>query len=235
MRDLREFKNLREALKIVDDLEMQELERIVESEPKPVYSNKFKKRMAKMLKYADKPYFRFVSTAGKRAAVWVVMIMTVLLTTTFSVKAIREPVVRFITEVFEKFTSIVFVVDEDSEQGDVNLPTEIEKRYYPKNIPNNYSISNDIVIGDMAMVAYSASGESDITFQQYIITRQIVQADTEGIEFENVEVNEYGGIYFVKNGVDMLIWIDGEYGYTLSGNCGKDTLMSMTELSEKNN
>ena len=71
------------------------------------FSEKFIKRMDKLIKSQRKPYWNFISTVSRRAAVIIVAIIT-LVTAAFSVKAIREPIIKFIKQVYESFTHYSF-------------------------------------------------------------------------------------------------------------------------------
>ena len=71
------------------------------------FSEKFMKRMDKLIKSQRKPYWNFISTVSRRAAVIIVAIIT-LVTAAFSVKAIREPIIKFIKQVYESFTHYSF-------------------------------------------------------------------------------------------------------------------------------
>ena len=74
------------------------------------FSEKFIKRMDKLIRAQRKSYYKFINTAAKRAAVIFAAIIT-LFTASLSVKAIREPVVRFIKQVYETFIHYTFEGD----------------------------------------------------------------------------------------------------------------------------
>ena len=74
------------------------------------FSEKFNKKMEKLIKSQRKPYWNFISTVSRRAAVIIVAIIT-LVTAAFSVKAIREPIIKFIKQVYESFTHYSFEGD----------------------------------------------------------------------------------------------------------------------------
>lgn len=67
------------------------------------FSERFNKRMEKLIRSQKKVYYNFVNTAYKRVAILCVILLT-MLTTACSVKAIREPIVNFIKQVYESFT-----------------------------------------------------------------------------------------------------------------------------------
>ena len=71
------------------------------------FSEKFNKKMEKLIKSQRKSYYILINTVGKRVAILFVAIIT-LFTASMSVKAIREPVINFIIEVYESFTKYFF-------------------------------------------------------------------------------------------------------------------------------
>lgn len=192
----------------------------------PEYSESFKMRMNRLLKLSKKSYFRFVSTAGKRAASFAVILLLSLTVTTFSVKALREPTIEFIIGVYEKFSSLVFGTD-DSQAA---YPETIEEIRTIKNLPVGYTLADTVSTDIFIKTTYVSPGYNDIIFKQYLITSTEVQADTEGVDLENLEIAGYPAVYFNNKGISTINWTDGKYGYGISGNLEKETLISMTEL-----
>ena len=76
------------------------------------FSEDFENKMQKLIKMQKKSYFHLINTVGKWVAVIILAIMISLTATTFGVKAIRESVIKFITETFEKFTAVSVEDDE---------------------------------------------------------------------------------------------------------------------------
>jgi len=56
-----------------------------------------------MPKEETKPYFRFVNTGAKRTLLALAVVMLLLITMVFSVSALREPVMEFISEIYHMF------------------------------------------------------------------------------------------------------------------------------------
>ena len=94
-----------------------------------VFSERFNKKMEKLLKAQKKVYWKFINTAAKRVAI-IFLVFIALFTTACSIKEIREPVVRFIIETYEKFNQYFF-------EGDTT--DEISYEYKIKNIPDGFA------------------------------------------------------------------------------------------------
>ena len=101
-------------------------------------SDEFKARMEKLLRRQRRGYYVLFGTTARRVASFVVALLLAMTVTTFSVDALRQPVVRFFTEVFETFTRVIFV-DDTSDPVQV----EMEKRA-PSYIPDGYVVESEI-------------------------------------------------------------------------------------------
>jgi len=222
---------LKEALIASEEMYLKQIEyEMFECDFRYEFSERFEKRMNRLIKTHKKPYYSFINTVGKRV---VVSIMAVL-AATFSVKALRDPVVKFLIEVYEKFTSIVFHAD-DFESNDLVkvFPESIEEIRVIKNVPDGYFIEDTVNVGVFLRITYKASGKTEIYYDQRVITDTKITANTEGIISEQLEISGYDAIFYNNNGLSVLIWTDGEYGYKITGELEKDTLISMTELEKR--
>lgn len=122
------------------------------------FSERFNKRMAKLIKSQRKSYWVLINTAAKRAAVIFVAIIT-LFTAAFSVKAIREPVLRFIKEVYETFTRYTY-------EGD--MADKITKEYVLTYIPDGFEQTSKIENENSIITTYKNSFGETIMFTQQI-------------------------------------------------------------------
>ncbi len=67
----------------------------------------------------------------------IIALFVIMTTTVMSVEALRVPVIRFIIETFEKFTSINFDLDSET-----IIPATIETKYEPEYITAGYNLFN---------------------------------------------------------------------------------------------
>ena len=93
----------------------------------------FEKKMNKLIKATNRSYWRWVNTVGKRVALLIVAIL-LLFSTAFSVKAVREPIIRFFTEIYEKYIVIGF-------EGETSKT--IEYVYSISEIPEGYTVVDE--------------------------------------------------------------------------------------------
>lgn len=134
------------------------------NETKITFSDSFNQRMTNLINSQRKPYYKLVNTAAKRVAIIFLLILTVL-TTALGVKAIREPIFRFIKQMYESF--IHYTCNDNSvdkiqkEYTITNLPEGFEKVSVVKNknsISTNYISSRGDTIQFTQMTTNSHSG-----------------------------------------------------------------------------
>lgn len=101
----------------------------------------------------------------------------------------------------------------------------------PGYVPRGYtleSMSNDEYSGSMSFV--SADGDS-ISFSYILDSNLVMNVDNEHQKCR--EITRNGRIYLFYEGIDvpmnMVIWNDGTYLYTLIGTLGEDELMKTAE------
>lgn len=172
------------------------------------FSERFNKRMAKLIQSQRKSYWVLINTAAKRAAVVFVAILT-LFTAAFSVKAIREPVLKFIKQVYENYIDYLFDGDKT-----VTIDKEYVITYLPEGFEKISKTQNDFVI----TTKYENNKGDSVVFSQQI---------TEGNSGYAVD-NEHGDVVVeTVDGIDVLfkefystkraVWVDK--GYVFSVNC----------------
>ena len=152
------------------------------------FSEKFIKRMDKLIRAQRKSYYKFINTAGKRAAVIFAAIIT-LFTASLSVKAIREPVVRFVKRVYETFIHYSF---------DGGTTDKISKEYAIR-VPENFNQTNRIQGDALIATEYTSDSGDIIEFKQmttkysigYFVDNEIGNIKTEVINGMEVDFKEW--------------------------------------------
>lgn len=186
------------------------------------FSENFENKMQKLIRAQKKSYFYLINTVGKRAAIIILAIMISLTATTFGVKAIRESVIKFITETFEKFTAV------SVEDNEIDTQVEFVKTA-PQYIPEGYVVESEIEADGFYRVIYSGSENTSIDYAQKINYGTIYNVDTEDVEYEKININSFDGIKYVKNGINTVVFVDKTYMYTIYGQVSFDELIKMAE------
>lgn len=186
------------------------------------FSDAFEKKMQKLIRAQKKSYYYLINTVGKRAAIIVLAIVISLTATTFGVKAIRESVIKFITETFEKFTAVSVEDEEPVVQKDI-------VKAVPQYIPEGYIVESEVNSGIFYKVIYKNQENNFIIYNQKINFGTIANVDTEGVEYEKISIDYFDGIKYSKNGVNKVAFADETYMYTISGQISFDELIKMAE------
>ncbi len=188
------------------------------------FSAAFEEKMRRLLRRQKYGYFVLFGTAGRRVASVVVALLVSMTVATFSVKALREPFVRFITEVFETFTSILFVDDEPA-------PANVEmETVSPAYIPEGYVVESEVVIGKTYKVVYcGASIDKRLNYTQRQNDIGAMGLNTENIEYHSVKVNNHEGIVYFNNGVVTVMFDYEGYTYSVAGSFAEEELLRIAE------
>lgn len=155
------------------------------------FSKRFTKRMEKLINSQKKVYYKLINTACKRVAIVFVLIITIF-TAAFSVKAIREPIINFIKQVYESFTYYTFGGDT------VEI---ITKEYNITEIPDDYEQIEKTTEDNLVVTTYKNSLGNTIIFSQMTTEYSI------GYFVDN----ESGNLYVEKVGnieVEFKEWYD---------------------------
>lgn len=193
----------------------QELEHIT-------FSDAFEIKMQKLISMQKKSYFYLINTVGKRVAIIVAAIIICLTATTFGVKAIRETVIEFITETFDKFTKVTVETEELDEQPEL-------VKTVPTYIPAGYVKERETDTGAMYRVVYKNNEDNLISYNQVFGSGTVHNVDTEGAKCIEIKINNFEGIKYVKNGVNTVVFADNAYMYTIHGRISFEELIKMAE------
>ena len=110
-----------QALKDVSDEDFNEDMNSISLTGEHEFSDKFNRKMKKLIARQKKQYFRFVSTAGRRAAC-IILAVVVISASALSVEAVRNAVYDFIIKIFSNHSVVT------TESGtDDGYPTSIEE------------------------------------------------------------------------------------------------------------
>lgn len=190
-----------------------------ENEIEYEFSERFNKRMTKLINSQKKSYYRLINTAAKRVAVIFILVLT-MFTAAFSVKAIREPIIEFVKHVYETFIHY-------SVEGDTDDKIEIE--YSLKFVPDGFEQTN-IVQDDytVSTIYENVSGDSIVFTQMTPKTHSghFVDNETGNIYSETVDGIEVEFKEWYQN--KTVLWTSN--GYVFSIECIGD--ISLDEIKQ---
>lgn len=184
------------------------------------FSEKFIKRMDKLIRSQRKSYYKFINTAGKRVAVIFAAIIT-LFTASLSVKAIREPVVRFIKQVYETFIHYTF-------EGDIQ--PKIKKEFFIKTLPDGF-IQHDKIESDLAITTIYVNDNNTIKFTQQSTNNANHFFDNESGTLTKVTISGINVDIYESENIKHAVWTDEGYFFKLTciGEINIDSVTMMIE------
>lgn len=180
----------------------------------PTLENKMR-RLLRRQKYG---YYAMFGTVGRRVASIVVVLLVSAIITTFSVKALREPVVRFFTEVFERFTSVLFTNDEPSLNFEATEPA-----YIPEGYVVEQQFSDDTTMHRIHY--YNAQSNTYIRYMQSWNDSGSLGINTENIAYHTVDINGLEGITFTQNASPVVMFVHNGYTFTIMGTLSEEELV----------
>ncbi len=186
------------------------------------FSEAFEKKMQKLIRAQKKSYYYLINTVAKRVAIIILAIVISFTATTFGVKAIRESVIEFITETFEKFTKITVQNDEPNTQA-------LLVKTSPQYIPEGYVLEKETKSDALYRIIYSNLDNITIDYIQQIDFGIVNNVNTEEVEYAKIKINSLEGIKYIKNGINTVVFADKIYMYTIYGQVPFDELIKMAE------
>lgn len=184
------------------------------------FSDDFESRMRKLIRSQQKPFA--VNTKTKR--ILIVALITIMMLTACSIPAIREPIVNFVVEIYEDFTTLIFPDTSNESETIVLEKASIQ-------IPDGYTSTEVLTETSYFLEMKNAKG-SIITFEQVLLSSTQLTIDTEDTTYEDIMINNFKGVFYHNKGVNMVLWSDNKYNYMISGDISKDELISIANTVE---
>lgn len=183
------------------------------------FSDRFNKKMNKLIKAQGKPYYFLINTAAKKVAVYFVIFVT-LITASMSVKAIREPVVNFIVEIYESFTRYFFYGD---------TTDNIKKKYEISELPKGFSRFNAMETDTDFTVIYQDSENNSIIFTQSTTKSKIFDIDNQKEPPKTENINGIEIHIYIYEKDKFVFWSDNEYFFQITayGDIDDEALIKM--------
>lgn len=224
-------KNYDDILKTaINEYVEEKLESDVYRDDEFITSDKFEKRISKLLKSEDSLYHKATLTTVRKV-ICVLIAILVLLLSTLSVGAVRDFIADFFIDHFSVYDTVL------PKEGEVNnYPTTLETVYELGYIPKGYSLVDKSEIDNSISFIYLNENGNDIVFSQDTYEAYRSNIDNEHTTKHSEIVD--GQEYFVnvlededlKKPYITIIWDNGEYIFTLSGSMTKKEMLKMCRM-----
>lgn len=218
---MNDYSILSKAISEVFESQLDEFMNSVDCDCEVEFSEKFERKMSKLIKRRKKPYFKLICTGGRRAACIIIAII-ILSVSSLSVGAVREAVHDFIMNIFGNHTTVS--VNGNSE-GD--YPTTIEEEYEISNLPDGFELADYSRDNGTLFAAYF-NGDQYILFEQIVHCAYTENLDNEhsAIEYYTDESNQE---YLIQsNDQEFCVeWNNGDYILKITSNLNKNDVISL--------
>ena len=174
------------------------------------YSPRLERKMSRLLKEQRTPYRHLINTPYKKALAACLAII-IFAGALMSCKPIREPVVEFFTNVYEKFTEFFFG-DEDKDVSS-KVITEIHTLTY---VPEGYElVESPTLTGrdkELCTVWKNSENKEIVFYHALLVSKTLL--DTENADIKILD-SRISAAMVQKDDKIFAFWNDNEYSYTL--------------------
>ena len=186
--------------------------------------------MDNLIKRSKNPFQRYFNTVGRRVA-GIAAAMLIAFSCSMTVKAVREPVVEFFANVYEKFVEIFFG------EGDIaKAPDAIETVYTLGFIPDGYEMDRFFIDRDMTNMTWKNENGDRLVLSQGILKGSFTM-DTEEANYQIIEWNGRKIAYVEKLGIKSFFWNSSEYEFSLTipTNMSEDEVLVLIDSLKRYN
>lgn len=217
---------LEEQLEHDVDLQKYKLEDNVENPH--VFSEKYNKHMKKLMKKAYRIENRSLRMRRyAQFAAGFILFFSFSITAITQVEAVRMPIIRFISQVKEKYT--FFDRSDEFYERVNNKVVNMYKEYEPKYVPHNFSISNVMEGDDSLCIKYTNDKEQKEYIFWFFEDKRGMGIDTEDAETVEIEI-EGNKVYVIqkKDKIRVLMY-QGDHQFYLGGTLSYEDAIKIME------
>lgn len=184
-------------------------------------SEKFEKKMEKMIKSEHNVYHKVTLTRARKI-LCVAAIIIALLLSSLSVEAVRNLIANFFVEYFNDHNTVA-----SNTEGSL-YPTELESIYELGYIPDGYKLLDEDLTSDNEVCIYVNGNGDSLVYEQNVKKNYSINIDNE-YTTQSIEMHKKQEfyIYNYKNQEYNIIWDNGEYVFSVSGKLPKNELLKL--------
>lgn len=206
----KELSGKKKLIKALEKYELSFEEKYPQEDMEVEFSKQYEVYMEKLLSGKIPKRRKYFNTVGKRIAACVAAVMLIF-GGSMTVKAFREPVVEFFTNVYEKIVEIFFDDDDIAK-----APSEIETVYTLGYVPDGYEMESYWIddYKTMARTIFS-NGEDEIVFCQYILNLK-TGLDNEHTDYQYFYVGDIKVATIKKANEVTIYWNSDKYSFLIN-------------------
>lgn len=194
------------------------------------YSEEYLRDMKRVLSKSKNPIHRCFNSVGRRVA-GIAAALLIAFSCSMTVKAIREPVVEFFANIYEKFVAIFFEEDDIAK-----APNTIETVYTLGFIPDGYMVDRFYVDDYTTDMVWKNGNGDRLALSQGILDGSFT-LDVEESDYNIIEWNNKKIACSEKHGIKSFFWNSEEYEFslTMSSNISEEEAFALIDSLKKYN
>lgn len=178
-----------------------------------VFSKRFEKKMKPLLKQAERPKAIRLFVDGARRVAMIALVATILtMTTVLSVEALRTRFFAMVAERFQQYTAIYFEPTVPVEDG--AFLDQVFIASVPTYIPDGFMLVLSS-FDECVMLEYDNGAGGNFSYDQNYLSGIGMHLNTEGVELEEIEINDFPGYYYSNVGMQSFLWYDDTFLYSI--------------------
>jgi len=207
---------------------------VVPSQHRHTFSQKHERKMKVILGHHKRQGWRHkAASATKRIAVVLLVIIAISFGSLMTVEAVRNEVIRAVTQWFEQFTDVGFIggdMSTSSEEIDLRHSGAMLPGYVPEGF-ESVALERD----EFSVFALYEDTEGRVVWfnQMWQEEKDTISIDNEQHISKIVSIHGYEGVLAVSNQPDIdstiIIWNDGTFTYMISGDINENPVIAMAE------
>ena len=209
-----ENESLKLFQKALADVLNEKADRVLEQDPeKPVYSKRHQRAMKKILSGKQAPLNKILKEKRiKRRVIAILVAAALLLAGGLTVYAKQDAIVRFVTKIFDGYTTGSYREEPGNEAA---VPDVIEQEYMPTYVPEGYELTEHSSDDAVNRIEWQNNDEEILIFSQSVIGTKY-NLDNEHSTFETKDIGKYS-VLIVTHEVAgrFYIWTDEKYSYSI--------------------
>lgn len=192
------------------------------------FSERFEKRMEKLIQSQKKAQWHYVNTAGKRVAV-AALICLMLFTTACGIKPVREAIAGFLQETYEKF--IRYFGDGDAEGISNN---SISYEYRITMLPETFTEIEKIDCEILVTTVYENEAGEIIEFSQGMVDEDNYYLDNQRGKVYTITISGVETVIYDSATMKHAMWLKDGYYFHIAyyGTTEIEEISSMIESIE---
>lgn len=230
---MREMNNLQKALLMAMETELNQYEKLAESEPEHTFSPRYLKRRKEIIRMADRQkvmlrngVYRY-DTARRISFRTILVAALIMIFATVSVIAIAKPHIYYVIK--ERIDSWRITFDVDSSENDVDSFSAVRPE-----IPDGFIIEEEEELDFEYYLYLQNDSGKVIHYNQYLPDGLSINIDSERSD-NTIEIIDGNEIVVSREGEAIqYIFNDGKYIYHIRGNTDEELLRGMMEGILKN-